>query len=226
MSNTLPIKAVAYARISTLLKGQTVENQLVPIREFARGRGFEVVDEYIDEGISGARETRPALDQLVKDARRRKFKVVVVAALDRMSRSTKHMLTLLDELRHYGVSIISLRENLDFSSPAGQMALTVLSAVSALERQIISERIRVALATKKLVAQRSGVPWKAGRPTVATPEKAEQAQELRGRGLSIRKIAAELGVSRSSVQRMLEAVPGEIVAASSGDVEKIKSSAA
>lgn len=226
MSDMKPVKAVAYVRISTLLKGQTVDNQLVPIREFARGRCLEIVSEYVDEGISGARESRPSLDRLVKDARLGKFKVVVVAALDRMSRSTKHMLTLLDELRHYGVSIISLRENLDFSSPAGQMALTVLSAVSSLERQIISERIRVALATKKLVAQRSGLPWKAGRPTVATSEMVEQARKLRGHGLSIRRIAAELGVSRSSVQRMLEAVPEDFDAGSSDAAKKAKSSAA
>ena len=201
------IKAVAYARISTLLKGQSVQNQLVPIREFAEARGFELTKEYIDEGISGSRETRPGLDQLVRDARHGKFKVIIVAALDRASRSTKHMLSFIDEMRHYGVSLISLRENLDFTSPTGAMVLTVLSAVANLERQIISERIRIALATKKAIAERNGLPWKVGRPTVATREMAVKVKDLRDQGVSIRKIADRLSIGKSTVQRLLEPVP-------------------
>jgi DNA invertase Pin-like site-specific DNA recombinase len=147
------------------------------------------------------------LDQLLKDAHRGDFKIIIVAALDRIGRSTKHILNLLDELKHYGISIISLRENLDFSTPAGQMALTVLLAVATLERQILSERVKSALAAKKVLAEKMGSPWRCGRPNVVTEAIAQEVLRLRAEGLSIRGIEKAINkqISKTSIERVLKA---------------------
>ncbi|WP_374027421.1 recombinase family protein [Bdellovibrio bacteriovorus] len=194
------LRAVAYARVSTLLN-QDPEQQLILIRQFASARGFALTNEYVDKGISGVRERRPALDALIADAKRGRFKILVVTALDRVGRSTKHLLNLLDELNHFGVRLVSLRENLDFTTPTGQLILTVLAAVSSLEREIIRDRIRNSLAAKKLAAQQSGSGWRSGRPSVMTEEIREQIFSLRAQGLSIRSIERTLDkrVSRATI---------------------------
>lgn len=196
-------KVAIYCRVSTLL-GQSLENQLIPLRDFAANRGFVVVEEYCDEGISGTKASRPALDKMMKDAQAGRFSILVVAALDRCSRSTRHMLELVDELQHYGVSLISLRENLDFTSPTGRMALTVLAAVSALERSIIAERIKTSLAAKKIQAERTGSGWRVGRPPISE-QLIQQILRLRADGLSIRAIERKLNraVSKASICRIL-----------------------
>lgn len=200
------LKAVAYARVSTLL-GQDVENQLVGIRELAQNRNFELINEYIDEGLSGKynQEKRPGLKELVKDAKLGKFKILIVHSIDRIFRSSKDMLILLDELKHYGVSIISIRENLDFSTPTGQMALTMISAVAQLEAQLTSERIKTSLAVKKKLAENNpNSNWRIGRPPVNESIKLKVIQ-LRNEGLSIRAIAKEIGtISKSSVEKIIK----------------------
>lgn len=196
-------KAAAYARVSTLL-GQDVENQLVGIRELCVNRKFELIGEYVDEGISGKSERRPSLDRLIKDARQGKYKILVIYSIDRLGRSTKHLLNLIDELKHYGVSIISIRENLDFSTPTGQMALTMISAVAQLEAELISERIRTSLAVKKALAAKSNSGWRCGRPPI-NEETKRRVFELRDKGLSIRKIASTIGnLSKTSVEKILK----------------------
>jgi DNA invertase Pin-like site-specific DNA recombinase len=195
------IKAVAYARVSRLL-GQDPKLQLIGIRQYAEARGYDLICEYLDEGISGSTERRPSLDRLVADARHRKFDVIVTAALDRLSRSTKHFLNLFDELQHCGVAIVSLRENLDFTSPMGKMVATVLASVATLERQIISERIKTSLAAKKIEAKASGSGWRCGRPCKVNPELIDAVQKLRASGTRIRQTAKALGVSKSTVLRI------------------------
>lgn len=199
----MSVKAAAYARVSTLL-GQDVENQLVGIRELCQNRKFDLMGEYVDEGISGKSERRPSLDRLLKDARLGKYKILVIYSIDRLGRSTKHLLNLIDELKHYGISIISIRENLDFSSPTGQMALTMISAVAQLEAELISERIRTALAVKKILASKSNNGWRCGRPPIAEETK-QKVIQLRDQGMSIRKIASTLGnLSKTSVEKILK----------------------
>ena len=199
----MSVNAAAYARVSTLL-GQDVENQLVGIRELCSNRKFNLIGEYIDEGISGKSERRPSLDRLIKDARQGKFKILVIYSIDRLGRSTKHLLNLIDDLKHYGVSIISIRENLDFSSPTGQMALTMISAVAQLEAELISERIRTSLAVKKTLASKFKNGWTCGRPPISEETKRKVIQ-LRDQGLSIRKIASTLGnLSKTSVEKILK----------------------
>lgn len=196
------IKAVSYARVSTLL-GQDVENQLHGIRALIKQRQFNLVKEYTDTGVSGTKESRPGLDDLIRDARRGLFDVVVIHSIDRLGRSTKHLLNLLDELRSVNVSIISIRESLDFSTPTGQMALTMLSAVAQLEAQLTSERIRTALAVKKATALKNGSDWKCGRPIVDIDTEF-RVMLLKLEGRSVRGISKILGnISKSSVSRII-----------------------
>lgn len=199
-----PIKTAAYARVSTLL-GQDVENQLVRIRELATNRQLHLVEEYTDEGISGKTDKRPGLKKLVRDAKHGRFKILVISSIDRLFRSSKDMLILLDELKHYGVSIISIRENLDFSTPTGQMALTMISAVAQLEAQLTSERIKTSLAVKKKLAESNpNSTWRMGRPPISQETK-DKVIKLRKEGLSIRTIAKTLGnVSKSSVEKIIK----------------------
>lgn len=197
------VKAVAYARVSTLL-GQDVLNQLVGIRNLSMQRNFELKHEYIDQGISGRSERRPSLDQLIRDARKGQFKIIIIHSIDRLGRSTKHLLNLIDELRHLNVSIISIRESLDFSTPTGQMALTMLSAVAQLEAQLTSERIKTALAVKKAVAIQTNSGWRCGRPPLDQDLEIKVLQ-LRSEGKSIREISKLLGnISKSSVSRIVK----------------------
>lgn len=198
------VRAVAYSRVSTIL-GQSTENQLVGIRELAKNRNFDLIREYEDVGISGTKSRRKGLDQLIRDGRLRKYDIIIVHSIDRLGRSTKHLLNLLDELSHYGISLISIRESLDFSTPTGQMALTMLSAVAQLEAQLISERIKTSLAVKKAVAEKTNNGWKAGRPSIKK-EVQDQVIRLHLEGVSIRKIAASIGeISKSSVERIIKA---------------------
>jgi DNA invertase Pin-like site-specific DNA recombinase len=196
------IKVAVYARVSTLL-GQDPSHQLIPIREMALNRNFQIVSEFIDVGISGTKDKRPALDQLIKAAKHGKFKILIVYGIDRLGRSTKHLLNLVSELNYYGVSLISMRESLDFTTPMGQMALTMLGAVAQLEAQLISERIKTSLAVKKQVAISTGSNWKCGRPSISK-EVEDQVLHLRKQGLSVREIAKRIPeISKSSVSRVI-----------------------
>ena len=205
METHLKIKAVAYARVSTLL-GQDPENQLVSIRQLGQARGFDLVEEYVDRGISGSKDRRPALDEMVKAARAGKFKILLIYSIDRLARDTRHLLNLINDLSHYGVSLISIRESIDFSTPMGQATLTILGAVAQLERELIKERIRTALAAKKLMAQQNQTNWRCGRPIVVTDQIEKRVHELRLKGHSIRAIARMLEISKSSVERALKSL--------------------
>lgn len=201
MEASKQLKSVAYARVSTLL-GQDPENQLAHTRAFMEARGFVQVGEYVDR-ISGAKDRRRGLDQLIQDARMGKFKILVVSGIDRLARDTRHLLNLIHELDGYGVALISLRESIDFTSPMGKAALTILGAIAELERELCRERIKSALAAKKLTAEKTG--WRTGRPPIQ-PEVIEQVIELHGRGHSLRQIASQLSgqISKSSVERIVK----------------------
>lgn len=192
-------KAVAYARVSTLLK-QEPEHQLVPIRGIAANREFHLVGEYVDR-ITGSADRRKALDQLIKDARMGKFKIVIIYALDRLARDTRFLLNLLHELDGYGVTLISLRESIDLSTPVGRAVTQILGAIAELEKSLISERIKTALAVKKMTAAETG--WSCGRKPLPT-ETIEQVKTLRAKGKSIRAISRELGIGKTSVERVLK----------------------
>ena len=193
------IRAVAYARVSTLLK-QDPEHQLVPIRGVIANRNMSLADEYVDR-ITGSADRRKELDRLINDARMGKFKVIVITALDRLARDTRFLLNLIHELDSYGIVLISLRESIDLGSPVGRALLQILGSIAELEKSLISERIRSALAVKKMTACETG--WTCGRKPLPK-EIVEQAKALRSKGLSIRAISRELGIGKTTVERILK----------------------
>jgi len=190
--NSTP-RVALYARISTS-NGQNPETQLLALREYAQARQLEVFNEYVDV-ISGSESSRPALNQLMQDAKRRRIDAVVVWKFDRFARSTRHLVIALETFEALGVDFISLSESVDTSTPMGKMVFTVIGAVAELERSLIRER--VILGIQRAKAQ--GVQL--GRPRASID--LQKLRELHGAGLSHRQIAAELGTSHASVGRAL-----------------------
>ena len=139
------MRVALYARVSTKNNGQNPETQLVALREYAKNRGFDIAEEYVDLGVSGSKDRRPALDRLMKDARARTIDGVLVTRFDRFARSTKHLVTALEEFQALGVDFLSLGESVDTSTPMGKMIFTVLGAVAELERSLIKERVALGL---------------------------------------------------------------------------------
>ena len=146
-------RAVLYCRVST--NDQHPLTQLCDLRPLAVARGFEIVGEYTDT-ICGAKAKRPGLDKLMTDARRGKFDVVFVWAFDRMARSVKHFLEVLDELSHLNIALISFRENIDTGGPLGRAMIVIVAAISELERSLIVERVRAGMRRAKLEGRQIG----------------------------------------------------------------------
>jgi len=151
------MKTALYARVSTN-NGQSPAMQLRELREYCKRRGWTVAGEYIDSGVSGAKETRPELDKLMHDAHKRKFDAVVVWKFDRFARSVSHLLRALESFQALGVSFVSLSESIDTSTPAGRMVFTVLGAVAELERSLIGERVRAGLRNARAKGKVLGRP--------------------------------------------------------------------
>ena len=183
-------RAALYARVSTL--DQEPENQLAELRRYVAARDWVAI-EYVDQGVSGAKDRRPALDRLVADAKRRQVDTVVVWRLDRLGRSLKHLVTLLDEFHAVGVGFVSLGEGIDLHTPAGRLQLHILAALAEFERARIAERVAAGLAR----ARRNGT--RLGRPEKHVPESVLAPV----RGLSVREAAQRLGVSPTTAYRWL-----------------------
>jgi DNA invertase Pin-like site-specific DNA recombinase len=185
--------AAIYARVS--LPSQHISTQLLPLRDLAAKRGFQVVAEYQDNGFSGAKARRPGLDALMLDARRRRFSVVLVAAFDRIARSTRHFLQVLDELDTLGIEFISAREAIDTKGPMGRLFLTLIGSISELEGALIRERIRQGMARRRLEGFRLGrAPLNVDREAIVLD---------RLSGMSLTETAKKHGVSRASVVRFV-----------------------
>lgn len=181
-----------YMRVSTKGHGQTTDTQALALRDYAGHRGFEIIEEYRDEGISGSKDSRPALDRLMKDARSRKFDVVIVARFDRFARSVSHLLRALEEFNHVGVDFVSLSESIDTSTPMGKMIFTVLGAVAELERNLIKERVNMGISRARKQGKQLGRPKR-----IFDREKAASMLKT----MSIREVARQLSVSRGVVMR-------------------------
>jgi DNA invertase Pin-like site-specific DNA recombinase len=190
------LRAAIYARVSTANSGQSPEMQLRELREHAQRRGWEISCEYVDEGISGAKDRRPALDRLMADAHRRKFDVVLVWRFDRFARSVTHLLRALDTFRALGMEFVSLCEALDTATPAGRMTFTVLGAVAELERSLIAERVKAGIRN----ARARGV--RLGRPKVVAD--VATIRRLRAQDRSWRAIGRELGIAAETARKSLE----------------------
>lgn len=192
------IRVALYARVSTL-NHQDPQMQLRELREYAGRRGWRVAGEYVDKGISGSVESRPELNRLMADARKRRFDVVACWRFDRFARSTKHLLLALEEFRSLGIQFLSYQENIDTTSPLGQAVFTIVAAVATLERDLIRERVRAGIRNARAKGKRLG------RPRVIVD--ASRVATLRARGDSWSQIQAELGVSRGTAQRAFAALP-------------------
>ncbi|MCU1341816.1 MAG: tnpR [Candidatus Acidoferrum typicum] len=182
-----------YARVST--KDQSCELQVRDLRAYCAARGFDLVREYVDVGQSGAKDSRPELNKLMDDARKRKFDVIIVWRFDRFARSTKHLLTALEEFRSLGIQFISYQENVDTSTPLGQALFTIVSAVAQLERELIRERVSAGIRNARANGK------KLGRPRAKT--NLVEILQLRTKGYSLRKIAAKLGIGDATVRDRL-----------------------
>ena len=147
------MRAAIYARVSTA--DQTCENQLIDLRRYCAARGWDAT-EYVDTGVSGAKDRRPALDALMTEARRRKVDTVVVWRLDRFGRNLRHLITAIEELNAAGVSFVSMGENIDTASPTGRLLLGIMGSFAAFERERIRERIHAGLARARRQGQKLG----------------------------------------------------------------------
>ena len=172
---------------------QEPENQLVELRWYILARSWPEAVEYVDRGVSGSKDRRPALDRLVRAATRREFDVLVVWRLDRLGRNLRHLVTLLDELHAIGVSFVSLGEGIDCTTPAGRLQLHVLAALAEFEKARIAERVAAGLARARRNGTRLGRPERHVSERVLAPV----------RGLPVRAAAKRLGVSPSTAQRWL-----------------------
>jgi DNA invertase Pin-like site-specific DNA recombinase len=183
------MKAAIYARVSTS-NGQDPEMQLRELREYCQRRSWELAGEYVDSGISGAKDSRPELNRLVADAHRRRFDAVVVWKFDRFARSVSHLLRALETFRSLGIEFVSLSEQVDTSTPTGKMVFTVLGAVAELERSLIAERVRAGLRNARAKGKKLGRPRKVLNPRLIT--------RLRRQGASWRAVGSALGVSAAT----------------------------
>jgi len=191
------MRAGIYARVSTTA-GQTCENQLLELRRYVEVRGW-TPKEYVDEGVSGAKDRRPALDRLVLDARRRRLDVVVVWSLDRLGRSLKHLVVLLDDLQALGVGFISVREGLDWTTPSGRLQAQLLAMIAEFERSRIQERVVAGLARARAQGRKLGRPER----------RIDWARLATVRDLPVREAARRLGIPRTTLQRALARIPAE-----------------
>ena len=188
------MRAALYARVST--QDQEPENQLQELRRYIEARGW-TAQEYTDHGVSGAKDRRPALDRLVKDAKRRRFDVLVCWRLDRLGRNLRHLILLLDDLQAIGVDFVSLAEGIDATTPAGRLQLHILGAIAEFERSRVIERVQAGLQRAKRQGRTLGRP----RAIIS------RIQLARVEGLSSREAAKVLGVPRSTLQRYLAQKP-------------------
>lgn len=191
-------RTAIYARVSTSNGQQSPDMQLSTLREYCEARGLSIYREYVDEGISGAKDKRPALNQLMDAARKRKFDCVCVYKFDRFARSTKHLLAALDEFKALGIDFISYSENIDTSSPLGKAVFTIVGAIGELERSLIVERVKSGLQAAKKRGKKLGRPGK--------EVDVQKFEELLSEGLSVHAVARKLGIANGTAYRIAKSI--------------------
>lgn len=191
-------RAAIYARVSTN-NGQNPEVQLEEVRQYCNRREMTIVREYVDKGISGAKEHRPALDQLICDCRRRTVDCVVVYRYDRFARSLRQLVNALEEFRALGIDFVSLHEGVDTSTPNGRLVFGIFASIAEFERELIRDRVRSGIALAKSHGKRLG------RPRVVVDR--ARIAGLREEGRSWAEICNELGISKGTAQRAVPSLP-------------------
>jgi DNA invertase Pin-like site-specific DNA recombinase len=187
-------RAALYVRVST--PDQHVESQLYDLRELAAQRRFEVVHEYEDRGVCGKKARRPGLDALMADARRKRFSVVLVAAFDRIARSTRNFLQVVDELDSLGIEFVSRREGVATGDAMGRLFVTIISAIAELERSLVVERVKSGMRRAKLEGRQIG--------RSRLDVNRQQVIDDRRSGLSLTQVAKKHSISRASVCRLMK----------------------
>ena len=195
---TSGVKVVTYSRVSTSHHEQKPEVQVHELRRYCAARGFEIVDEIVDHGYSGATDNRPGLKKLMGMVRRRECDAVIITKLDRLFRSLKHLILSLDEFEALGVKFIAVTDGLDYTSPASKFFVQVLGALSQFEKALLVERTLQGLAHARATGKRLGRP---------KTRDDEAIRKLRSEGLSYTGIQKRLGCSRTAVYRALKGVP-------------------
>ena len=192
-------RAAIYTRVSTL--DQHPESQLYDLRQLAAQRGYEVVNEFTDR-LSGTKAKRPGLDQLIAGARRGRFDVVLVWACDRIARSVRHFIEVVDELDRLNVEFVSFREQIDTGGPLGRAIMVIIGAIAELERNLIIERVRAGMRRARLEGRHIG----------RQPLELDRAAILRDRqhGRSLSQLAKTYRVSRTTIHRVLQEHPGGV----------------
>jgi DNA invertase Pin-like site-specific DNA recombinase len=189
------MRAAIYARVSTTNHGQNVSMQTRELREYCQRRAWEIEGEYVDAGVSGAKERRPQLDALLIACRKRRVDGVVVYRYDRFARSLRQLVNALVEFRSLGIEFISLHEGVDTSTPNGRLVFGIFASIAEFERELIRDRVKSGIAAARSKGKRLGRPRVSVDPArIAT---------LRAQGLSLRAVAAKLGVSERSVRRAI-----------------------
>jgi DNA invertase Pin-like site-specific DNA recombinase len=191
-------RTALYLRVSTV--DQHPETQGYDLHQMAAQRGYEIVQEYTDR-ISGAKARRPGLDNMMRDARRGHFDVVLVWACDRIARSTRHFLEVLDELNRLNIEFISFREQIDTGGPLGRAIVVIIGAIAELERNLIVERVRAGMRRARLEGRHIG------RPSLELDHAAIRRD--RQRGMSLGQLAREHGASRATIHRVLHEHPNQ-----------------
>lgn len=187
------MKAAIYARVSTSDQDPTI--QLEELRAYAERRSFEIAGEYVDHGVSGSTDRRPALDRMMLDAHRRRFDAVLAWKLDRFGRSLRHLVNALAELEARGVAFVSLRDHLDLSTPAGRLMFQIIAAMAEFERALIVERVKAGIQNARRKGKRIG-----GKPADVDTD---AVLRLVGSGISRRATAKRLRVSEATIRRVL-----------------------
>jgi DNA invertase Pin-like site-specific DNA recombinase len=192
---TVHKRIALYARVSTTGGQQDPEMQLRELREYAQHRGLVIVDEYVDR-MTGSKDSRPALNRLMADATQRKFDAVFVWKLDRFGRSLRHLVNALAELEALGVTFVSLRDNLDLTTPSGRLMFQIIGAMAEFERALIQERVKAGIRNAKAKGRRLG------RPKVVVDK--NEVLALRDSGASWRAIAGKLGIGVGTAHRIAQ----------------------
>ncbi len=186
-------RVAIYARVSTT--EQSTESQLLDLRRYTQDRGWTIFNEYVDAGVSGTKDSRPALNEMMNDARKRRFDVVLVWRFDRFARSTRHLINALEEFKNLRIDFVSFQENIDTSSPLGAAIFTIISAVAQLERDIISERVKSGLRRARENGKRIGRP--------RCDLDLETIKELRKEGMTMAAIGKQFNSSAPTIYRAL-----------------------
>jgi len=192
------MKVAIYCRISKDNLGQDIDRQIHEVREYCKRMDYEIVEEYLDEGFARTTRNRPSLDKLIKDARQRKFKLVVSDELSRFAGTPTLLLNLLEELKVWNVNICSVKEGISTDNAMGELVATMLSAISKMELFNISHRVKSGIANAR---RKNGNIW--GKKTNLTDASTTQILENRKIGWGIKKLAKEFSVSHQTIRKVI-----------------------